>query len=301
MLSLWLELTPQCNLKCLFCYNDWRHQAPRQMPTPHNAEWWVKQLDRLVTKYNFDYVALSGGEPLLFPELEEIVRYLCTKEQRAILTTNGIPFRESRADALYAAGLRELQVTLHSATPRIHDALVGRDSWEGAVRGLIVALEYHMQTAVTFVRTDVNSSELPAMIEFLAALGVPKLIVNDMQVVGFARQNLDFVKPDESAGQLKLRAREIDLGERAGVEVCHIPSSLTQITAASPWHRLAVSPNGALKICNLSVKSIGNLVELSDRDLETIVAYLNNGNIDVFSSMVDSCGCFLRRVGSSLR
>jgi hypothetical protein len=136
------------------------------------------------------------------------------------------------------------------------------------------------------------------MIELLAALGVPKLIVNDMQVVGFARQNLDSIKPDESAGQLKRRTREIKLGEKAGVEICHVPASLAQTTAALPWHRLAVSPNGALKICNMSVKSIGNLAELSDLEIGTIIAHLKDGDIDIFSSMVDSCGCFARRVGS---
>lgn len=296
MLSLWLELTPQCNLKCLFCYNDWRHQSPRQMPAPHDAEWWIKQLGRLVPRYDFDYVALSGGEPLLFTGLEEVVGYLCAERQRPILTTNGIPFREKRADSLYKAGLRELQVTLHSANPGIHNDLVGKDAWEGAVRALIVAHEHRIQTAVTFVRTNVNSAELPAMIELLAALGVPKLIVNDMQVVGYARRNLDTIHPDEGASQLNHRASEKELGKAAGVEIAHIPALFAPASAVSPWHRLAVSPDGMLKICNLSVKGIGKLPQLSDLELETVVAHMSGGDIGIFSSMVDSCGCFQRRV-----
>jgi MoaA/NifB/PqqE/SkfB family radical SAM enzyme len=297
VLSLWLELTPQCNLKCLFCYNDWRHQSPRQMPAPHGADWWIRQLGRLVPKYHFDYVALSGGEPLLFPGLEEVVGYLCDERQRPILTSNGIPFRENRAESLYEAGLRELQVTLHSANPAIHNELVGKDAWEGAVRALIVAHEYQIRTAVTFVRTNINSSELPAMVELLAALGVPKLIVNDMQVVGYARRNLAVIRPEEGAGQLNHRAGEKALGEAAGVEIAHIPAYSARPSAVSPWHRLAVSPDGTLKICNLSVRGIGKLTQLSDPELEAVVAHMNDGDIGVFSSAVDSCGCFERRVG----
>lgn len=296
MLSLWLELTPQCNLKCLFCYNDWRHQAPRQMPAPHGAHWWIEQLGRLVSKSHFDYVALSGGEPLLFPGLEDVVEYLCAEKQRPILTSNGIPFREKRAKSLYKAGLRELQVTLHSARPGIHNDLVGKDAWEGAVRALIVAHEHQIQTAVTFVRTNLNSSQLPEMVELLAALGVPKLIVNDMQVVGYARRNLDTIQPDEDANQLNRQAGERALGRAAGVEIAHVPARSGQSGAVQPWHRLAVSPDGMLKICNMSVKGIGKLAELSDLELENVVAHMNGGDIGVFSSMVDNCGCFERRL-----
>lgn len=296
MLSLWLELTPRCNLKCLFCYNDWRHLPAREQAIPLEATWWNSQIARLITKHKFDYVALSGGEPLLYRGLDDVVSYLAAQGERSILTTNGVLFREDRASALYHSGLREVQVALHSASPDIHDTLAGRGSWDGAVRCIIVALSLGIEVAVTFVRTDSNSAQVAEIVSLAGALGVRRLVVNDVQNVGYARRNEDLVRPAAMAGRSDARAREVAHGEANGVTVVHIPGSLPAVPGSRPWHRLAITPAGELKLCNLSVRTLGRVDCIDDLVLDGIVADLAKGDIRKFERNVDSCYCFEREL-----
>ena len=185
--TLWLELTPSCNLHCAFCYNPWRAGSKAAHPETLPYNQYVAVLERLVSRRRFAYVALSGGEPLLYPNLASLVAFLASTGQRTVLTTNGRLLTHRTLYCLTAAGLSGLQVPLLAATPALHDRLSGRASWEQAVRALALGLEAGIPTSATFVATAANLKELPRVACLLGVVGIRHLVVNEMHPEGSAR------------------------------------------------------------------------------------------------------------------
>lgn len=101
-----LDILRGCNCKCRYCYNQPIQTTCKDMEELR-AELAVIRKSRAVRT-----ITLSGGEPLLHPNLERIVSWLHGEEKLTVsILTNGILFDEARAAALHRAGCA--MVTLH--------------------------------------------------------------------------------------------------------------------------------------------------------------------------------------------
>jgi MoaA/NifB/PqqE/SkfB family radical SAM enzyme len=290
--TLWLELTPRCNLSCAFCYNPWRAGPKLAHPSMLGYEQYVAAVERLVDRHRFDYVALSGGEPLLYPRLDALVGLLSSAGQRTVLTTNGRLLTRRRLDRLTTAGLGGLQVPLLAATPELHDRLSGRPSWDQAIRALAVGLEVGISTSATFIATALNLDELPRVAGLLEAIGVRDLVVNEMHPEGSARSH-----PELEAERSKLRGLLDQTHERAAggsFRISFIPAETGRgpLAPAHVWERLTVTSNGELKLCNQSVLTLGSLAAVPDAALDHLLSDLTTGKAGRYRGSVDRCRCF---------
>jgi MoaA/NifB/PqqE/SkfB family radical SAM enzyme len=100
----------RCNLACTYCneYDD--HSAP--VPTPEV----LRRVDRLAA-LGTSIVTLSGGEPLLHPDVDEIVRRIRGHGSIATLITNGYLLTRDRIRRLNRAGLDHLQISIDNVLP----------------------------------------------------------------------------------------------------------------------------------------------------------------------------------------
>jgi MoaA/NifB/PqqE/SkfB family radical SAM enzyme len=100
----------RCNLSCAYCneYDD--HSSP--VPTPEV----LRRVDRLVA-LGTGIVTLSGGEPLLHPDLDEIVGRIRQQGAIATLITNGSLLTRERIRSLNRAGLDHLQISIDNVVP----------------------------------------------------------------------------------------------------------------------------------------------------------------------------------------
>ena len=100
----------RCNLSCAYCneYDD--HSAP--VPTADM----LRRIDRLAA-LGTGIVTLSGGEPLLHPALDEIIRHIRRHGAIATLITNGYLLTRDRIQRLNRAGLDHLQISIDNVTP----------------------------------------------------------------------------------------------------------------------------------------------------------------------------------------
>ncbi len=62
-------------------------------------------------------ITISGGEPLLHPELDEIIRHIRKRGMMAGLITNGFFLNKERIERLNEAGLEHLQISIDNAVP----------------------------------------------------------------------------------------------------------------------------------------------------------------------------------------
>jgi MoaA/NifB/PqqE/SkfB family radical SAM enzyme len=100
----------RCNLSCAYCneYDD--HSAP--VPTPDV----LRRIDRLAA-LGTGIVTLSGGEPLLHPDLDDIIRAIRRHGSIATLITNGYLLTRDRIRRLNRARLDHLQISIDNVVP----------------------------------------------------------------------------------------------------------------------------------------------------------------------------------------
>jgi len=100
----------RCNLACSYC-NEFDNFSP---PVP-TAEM-LRRIDLLVA-LGTTIITLSGGEPLLHPDLDEIIRHIRRRRAIATLITNGYLLTPDRIRRLNRAGLDYLQISIDNVTP----------------------------------------------------------------------------------------------------------------------------------------------------------------------------------------
>jgi MoaA/NifB/PqqE/SkfB family radical SAM enzyme len=100
----------RCNLSCAYCneYDD------RSAPVP-TADI-LHRIDRLAA-LGTGVVTLSGGEPLLHPDLDVIVRHIRRRGAIATVITNGYLLSRDRIERLNRAGLDHLQISIDNVVP----------------------------------------------------------------------------------------------------------------------------------------------------------------------------------------
>lgn len=115
-LSVQFDLTYRCNERCIHCYLD--HEDHGELTTAEV----FRALDQLAEAGTL-FLILSGGELLLRPDLFDILGYARRRGFDVKLKTNGIMLRETEADRIHAHGVREVQLSVYSHRPEVHDAI----------------------------------------------------------------------------------------------------------------------------------------------------------------------------------
>ena len=100
----------RCNLACAYC-NEYD-----KLSAPVPLDEMLRRIDRLAS-LGTTAVHLSGGEPLLHPDLDEIVRRIRRRGMLAGLLTNGYLLTRDRILRLNAAGLDQLQISVDNVMP----------------------------------------------------------------------------------------------------------------------------------------------------------------------------------------
>jgi MoaA/NifB/PqqE/SkfB family radical SAM enzyme len=100
----------RCNLACTYCneYDDVSKPVP--------LEEMKRRLDTLADM-GTSIITISGGEPLMHPDLDEIIRHIRRRGIIAGMITNGFFLNKERIELLNAAGLEHLQISIDNAMP----------------------------------------------------------------------------------------------------------------------------------------------------------------------------------------
>ncbi len=102
--------TRRCNLACTYCneFDDFSE--------PVAVEEMKKRLD-ILADMRTSIITISGGEPLLHPELDEIIRHIRRRGMIAGMITNGFLLTKERIEQLNRAGLEHLQISIDNTMP----------------------------------------------------------------------------------------------------------------------------------------------------------------------------------------
>ncbi len=171
-----ISLIDRCNYRCQYCMpegSELDYVLQKDLLTQQELLTLIKQI---FIPLGFSKIRLTGGEPLLRAELIEIVENISSYEQISdlALTTNGY-FLEEKAQDLYNAGLRRINISLDSLNPQTFNNIIGRSApelWHKTWRGIQKAHQ------VGFDPLKINVVIIPGIneeeIEDLAALTIER-------------------------------------------------------------------------------------------------------------------------------
>jgi len=100
----------RCNLSCAYCNEYDNHSKPVPL------EEMFRRID-LLASFGTTIITISGGEPLLHPELDEIIRHIRQHGMIAGMITNGYLLTAERIERLNCAGLEHLQISIDNVIP----------------------------------------------------------------------------------------------------------------------------------------------------------------------------------------
>ncbi|MEC4017092.1 Rv1681 family radical SAM protein [Streptomyces sp. H27-D2] len=167
---LWLYTNFDCNLACDYCCARSSPQAARRALGVDR----VREIAEAAPAAGVTEILLTGGEPFILPDLDQIVAN-CTAALPTTLLTNGMLFRGHRLQILQAMPRDRLtlQISLDSATPDLHDTHRGKGSWAKAVAGIRTALGEGFTVRVAATLTTDDLKEERELRSFLDSLGIP--------------------------------------------------------------------------------------------------------------------------------
>lgn len=172
------EITRSCNLSCQHCRAAAQHGPYENELSLDEVK---RVLDNVASRYK-PIIILTGGEPLLRPDLFEIIAHTVSLGLRPVLATCGTLLTVDLARRLKEAGIKRISVSIDGPDAASHDAFRGvPGAYEGAMRGLAAAREaglpFQINTTVTRRNVDQIEPILHHAIELGAAAFHPFLLV----------------------------------------------------------------------------------------------------------------------------
>jgi len=276
--SLAVELTPHCNQKCAYCYNDWRDDGP-QVASLSKAEL-LELVRRAVTEVSFDHVTLTGGEPFARPELFDVLELLREHGLRAIIISNGGLITEAHAARLAPLEPLFVQVTLNGDDASLHDAHVGGRHFDGTLRGIRALTAHGVTVAGCIVVTRKNAGAVGRILERFESLGVNTVALSRFSPAGYAAEQAAELLPSRGdiMAALELaepfgRDRGMSLQMTMPVPPCVIDTAdyphirFSSCPIGTENQEFSLGTSGELRHCTLHTESLGNAKETSFADL----------------------------------
>ena len=159
--TIYFYLTEGCNLRCRHCWLEPPHQSEkRQYPALDPALF--RHILQQARPLGLSSVKLTGGEPLMHPQIGEILETLRNGKLRFTVETNGVLCTPELAQDLLRSGLYHISVSLDGADADTHEWVRGvKGCFVSAVDGIknLVAAGIRPQVIMTLMRRNVDQIE----------------------------------------------------------------------------------------------------------------------------------------------
>ncbi|RLB70809.1 MAG: radical SAM protein [Deltaproteobacteria bacterium] len=159
-----LIITYRCNAKCSMC-NTWQHQ------TASNAEFKPDLIDKLPNDLSF--INITGGEPFLRCDIEEIIEKTLSKTRRLVISTNG--YFTDRITKVFARFGNKLGLRISfEGLPATNDSLRGiKNGFDHGLRTLTKLMSMGIKDiGVAITVSDSNAKDMIELYRLADALGI---------------------------------------------------------------------------------------------------------------------------------
>ena len=190
---LWLlaELTYRCPLQCPYCSNPIdiaKYQS--ELDTSD----WIRVL-REARKMGATQLGLSGGEPLIRNDLEEIIHEARQLGYYSNLITSGVGMDEQRVAAFKSVGLDHIQISFQASDKELNNYLAGTDSFQHKIDMARIVKKHEYPMVLNIVIHRQNIDQIEDIINMTAELNADYVELASTQYYGWSKLNAVHLLP----------------------------------------------------------------------------------------------------------
>ena len=283
-----------CNLKCEMC-NHWREKRAAPMTSERFQEV-LNELAELGTKK----IHISGGEPMLRPQVPDLVEQASTLGIKVTMTTNGTLIDKVNAKRLVEGGLRGVNISIDSPVRKMHEKIRGvAGAFKATTKAVELFRRYKHKGKLTIrintvvSRTNYQTLEkLPDLAHELGADGINLIPVDDHcgEILSMRKKDIAFfnseiapkiaeralalglIVSDEDAFPFGRSDSQVRLG-RAGR---YAFGYYDKHPCYAPWTHSLIDFNGNVYVCCMTrerIPPLGNLKTQSFQEIWEGAAY----------------------------
>ncbi|MGB9887063.1 MAG: radical SAM protein [Moorellales bacterium] len=175
--------TRACNLRCAHCYAAAELQAAEELDTTE-----ARSLIDDLASFRVPVLLLSGGEPLMRPDLFDLIAHAVGRGLRVVLSTNGTLIDRQAADTLSRLGVSYVGISIDGIGDR-HDRLRGcRGAFEAALQALRHCRDAGLKVGLRLTLTSHNWDQLPAVLDLIEEEHIDRACFYHLVYSGRARE-----------------------------------------------------------------------------------------------------------------
>jgi pyrroloquinoline quinone biosynthesis protein E len=252
--TLVAELSYRCPLHCPYCSNPVAIQGERWRDELETQHW--TRVFREARALGVLQLALTGGEPMVRRDLDELVAAARAAGLYSTLVTAGIHFTPARAAALKEAGLDHVQVSVQSPDPAENDLIAGTRSFEKKLAAARAARELGFPLTINCVLHRHNLDRIEEILALAEELDAQRLELANTQYYGWAALNQQVLMPTRAQlerGEAAVQRFRARVGPRINV-LWVLPDLFEDLPkpCTGGWGRttIVVAPNGEAMPCH---------------------------------------------------
>lgn len=251
-LAIIAETTHRCPLHCVYCSNPLRlATANSELST---ADW--RSVISEAGKMGVLHLHLTGGEPLMRADLEELVTDAHSAGLYTNLITSGLGMSRERLQRLVAAGLDHIQISFQDSDAGRANWIAGSKAHAHKVDVAAWVREHNLAFTANLVVHRENLDHLESMVRFLEDLNPDRIEIAHTQYYGWALVNRNALMP--TAAQLQNALHVVNAAQTRLKGRVRVESVLPDYFAKFPkpcmggWGRntILIHPSGEALPCH---------------------------------------------------
>lgn len=189
--TLLAELTHRCPLHCPYCSNPLELVLSKAELSTQD---WLRVISE-ARQLGVLQLGLSGGEPLVRRDLEEIAAHAHREGLYTTLVTSAIGLTHERLERLVDAGLEHVQISFQDSEKEGAERIAGTRSWDAKQQAAAWVKEHDLAFSVNVVLHRANLDHLEQIIDMAGDLGADRVELANTQYYGWAVTNRDALMP----------------------------------------------------------------------------------------------------------
>ncbi|MEK6758863.1 MAG: radical SAM protein [Deltaproteobacteria bacterium] len=257
LLSIELEFSRRCNLRCVYCYSEAGDGLKEEL-SPEEIKGIIDQAADLGAR---KIILLGGGEPLLYEGIRDVIAYIDAKGLEQTIFTNGLLMTAELAKYLFDHNA-SVVIKHNSFIKRVQDSLAGVEGAYEKIQKAIVHLfnagypKGNRQMGIQTVILRQNLAEIPSMWTWARKLGViPYFEILTMQ--GRAKHHPEIIVSTEEIQKVFDELRRIDLEEFGNKWSAH--PTIASFTCKRHLYSCLINSQGYIQPCTGIDLFVGNV------------------------------------------
>ena len=165
------NVTRKCNLRCVHCYS---HSEDRNYAGELSYDEGITLIDDLA-QFGSPVILFSGGEPLVRPDVLELIQHAVDRGLRAVLSTNGTLITKMIAKKLKEIGLSYVGISLDGLDDR-HDAFRGvQGTFLKVMKAIRNCMEMELKVGLRFTITKRNFGDIQGIFDLVEEQRIPRI------------------------------------------------------------------------------------------------------------------------------